>query len=74
VAQADRTPAELAAELIAADRPSEPPDDQPPPNAAVGLLGLLAYPWLRRHRRQLMPIAVVAVVALVALLVLTLLV
>jgi hypothetical protein len=68
-----RTPADLAAELIAADRPSTPvEDDEPPPivAAAMGLGALLAHPFLRRHRRALLPWILLGIV--VALLIVVL--
>ena len=62
----DRRPAaDLAAELIAADRPPRPVADEPPPVAsASNPLGLLLYPFLRRNRKVLLPAIVVGIVVL----------
>lgn len=61
-----RTAADLAADLIAADRPSAPAaDDEPPPViAAFSPIGLMLYPLLRRHRKVLLPWFLLAIVVL----------
>jgi hypothetical protein len=61
--QSRRAPTDLAAELIAADRPSTPvEDDEPPPIVAAAMGGLLLYPFLRRHRKALLPWILIGIV------------
>ena len=54
--------AELAAEIIAADRGSaRASEESEPVGLAFSPLGLLLYPHLRRHRRWLLPVVVLCV-------------
>jgi hypothetical protein len=68
----ERTPADLSAEIMSADRPSQVMGEEAAPIvSAMDPVGLALYPWLRRHRRTLLPLILVAmgvliVVALIA--------
>jgi hypothetical protein len=59
------SPAELAHDIMASDRPSGRTADEPPPNAAMGPVAIALYPLLRRHRRWLLPVLLIAIAALV---------
>jgi hypothetical protein len=66
------TPAELAGELIAADRPSKPREQEPVPSRLLfSPTALLLYPFLRRNRKTLMPLVLAAMALLVLLAALT---
>ena len=68
----ERDAAELAHELIAADRPSKPVSAEPAPiGHAFDPVGLLLYPVLRRNRKVLLPIILVAMAGLLLLSALT---
>lgn len=64
----ERDPADLARQLMAADRPSKPVAEEPAPvGHAFDPVGLLLYPVLRRNRKVLLPIIVIAMVGLLLL-------
>ena len=54
--------ADLAAEIMSADRTSAPIQEDPPPNAAMGPVPLMLYPLLRRYRRVLAPLILTCIV------------
>lgn len=59
----DETPASLARRISAGDRESTvtPSDEDQPPNAALGPVGLLLYPY----RRVLLPFFLISILILV---------
>ena len=64
--QDKRSASELAAEIVASDRPSTAaPEDPAPVGLAFSPGALLLYPFLRRHRQKLLPWVVLATVAAV---------
>lgn len=68
----ERDAAELARELMAADRPSKPIAEEPVPvGHAFDPVGLLLYPVLRRIRKMLLPIILIAMAGLLLLSALT---
>jgi hypothetical protein len=68
----ERDAADLARELIAADRPSKSVAEEPAPiGHALDPVGLLLYPVLRRNRKVLLPVILIVMTGLLLLSALT---